>query len=176
MPFVIAVLGILAGVYFFVIRARNAHHMATEVLDAANDVRLAARRFGFRRRTNVHPADSIEDPTVALAALGSAFAELDDLPSKEQREALVVAIARQGRVSSNEAAEMLVLGRWIMTECGSPEQAVPRLAKRLVKLQGQEGFQSLLEIVQAVAKAGSGALSGKQKEALDDIRRIYRIR
>lgn len=176
MPFLIAAIGILAGVYFFVIRARNAQHMATEVLDMANDVRLAARRFGFRRRADIHPAESLDDPTVALAALGSAFAELDDMPSKEQREALVVAIARQGQVSSDEAAEMLVLGRWIMTECGSPEQAVPRLSKRLVKLSGPEGFQSLLDVVQAVARAGSGSLSGKQKEALDDIRRIYRIK
>ncbi|WGW03276.1 hypothetical protein [Tropicibacter oceani] len=176
MPFIIAALGALAAFYFFVIRARNAQHMASEVLDAANDVRLAARRFGFRRQANVHPVETIEEPGIAIAALGNAFVELDDLPSKDQRDALVIALAKHGQMPSDEAQELTVLGRWLMNECGSPDQAVPRLARKLYKLQGADGFTPLLETVQAIVKAGSGTLSGKQKEALDDIRRIYRIK
>ncbi|WP_128910582.1 hypothetical protein [Tropicibacter alexandrii] len=175
MPFIIAAIGAIAAIYFFVIRARNAQHMATEVLDAANDVRLAARRFGFKRRTNVHPVDSIDDPNIAIAALGSAFVELDDLPTADQRQALSRALARSANVPHAEAEEMLVLGRWIMNECGSPAQAVPRIGRKLYKMSGADAFQPLLEVVQATAQAGRSGLSQKQKEALADVQNAFRI-
>ncbi|WP_425070751.1 hypothetical protein [Sagittula sp. S175] len=175
MPFLIAALGVLAAVYFFIMRARNAAHLTTELMDVANDVRLAARRFGFVRRGAEHPAESIDDPNIALAALGTAFLELDDLPSKEQRIALTGALARAGRVNTGDAEELLILGRWIMNECGGPAQAVPRLGKKLYKMQGAEGFQPLMDIVQGVANAGSGDLSAKQREALDDLTRAFRL-
>lgn len=175
MPFIIAAIGAIAAVYFFVIRARNAQHMATEVLDAANDVRLAAQRFGFKRRTNVHPVDSIDDPNIAIAALGSAFVELDDLPTADQRQALSRALARTANVPYAEAEEMLVLGRWIMNECGSPAQAVPRIGRKLYKMSGADAFQPLLEVVQATAQAGRSGLSQKQKEALADVQNAFRI-
>lgn len=175
MPFILGALGIVAAVYFYVIRARNAANMAGELMDVANDVRLAARRFGFARRGQQHPAEAIEDPNIALATLGSAFLELDDLPAQEQRIALTAALARQARVNIGDAEEMLILGRWIMNQCGSPDQAITRVGRKLHKMQGQQGFQPLMEIVQAVAKAGSGALSSRQREALDDLRRAFRI-
>ena len=48
MHLVIAALGILTAVYFFVIRARGAAEMTSELIDMAADVRAAARRLGFR--------------------------------------------------------------------------------------------------------------------------------
>jgi len=55
MPFILALISIAAAAYFWINRARNAGEIAGEVLDMANDVRLAARRFGFKRKTNLHP-------------------------------------------------------------------------------------------------------------------------
>lgn len=175
MPFVLALLGALGAVYFFVIRARNARDMASEVLDVANDVRLAARRFGFRRQTHVHPVDAIEDSNIAVAALGSAFVELDDLPTREQRAALGRAVARMGGIAHSEAEEMLVLGRWIVNESGGPAQSVSRLAKRLYKMTGADGFAPLMEVIKAVGEAGQGGLSAGQKDALSDVQRAFRI-
>ena len=88
MPVILAVVGVVTAVLFFVLRARNAAHAATDLIDMANDVRLAARRFGFRRRADIHPAESIEDHRVAIAGISSAFLELDDLPTSDQRAAL----------------------------------------------------------------------------------------
>lgn len=175
MPFIIAALGALAAVYFFVIRARGAADMASEVLDAANDVRLAARRFGFTRRTNIHPVEAIEDPDIALASLGVAFVELDKLPTQEQRDALNRAMARVTEKGLNDAEELAVLGRWMVTECGTPDQAVTRLARKLYKMQGADGFGPVMEVIKMVSEAGSGQLSVKQKEALEDISRAFRI-
>lgn len=47
-----AILSIIGAAYFWTQRARNARDMLGDVGDMANDVRLAARRFGFTRKMN----------------------------------------------------------------------------------------------------------------------------
>jgi hypothetical protein len=174
-PILIALLGAAVALYFFVYRARNAAHIASDVLDMANDVRLAARRFGFRAQANVHPVESIEDANVATTAAALAFLELDDLPTQEQRGRLVEELRAELRLSEADAEEMQVLGRWLVAECGGAQPAVSRLARKLYKLRGQEGFEPLLRIVSGVASDGHG-LSERQREALEDIRLAFRIR
>lgn len=175
MPILLGLLAALAAAYFWYIRARNAAEMAGEVLDAANDVRLAARRIGFRRRSNTHPADSIDDAQVALAALGASFLELEDYPTAEQKEALIRGLRGQLSIPHEDAEELAILGRWLMQQCGSPAQAVPRLTRRLYKLSGQADFPALAEILKDIAKFGSGSLTDKQKAALEDVQRGLRI-
>jgi hypothetical protein len=66
------------------------------VLDMANDVRLAARRFSFQRRVNIHPVESLEGPRAwRPPRRRSPFLELDDLPTAEQRASLAQALARE---------------------------------------------------------------------------------
>ena len=175
MHIIIAALGVLAAVYFFVIRARNAADMAGELADMANDVRLAARRFGFRRQTNVHPVETIEDPKLAIGAIGTAFLELDELPTKEQRDALNAALEQTLHLDSEAVQEMSVLGHWFVAECQGAATAIPRLSRKLYKLGGQEAFQPLLTVIDAVAYAGSGGLNPGQQDTLDDIKRAFRI-
>lgn len=177
MPVLIALLGAAVALYFFVNRARSAATIATDVLDMANDVRLAARRFGFQRRVNIHPVESLEDPRVATAAAALAFLELDDLPTAEQRRRLVEALERGFAIGRAEAEEMQVLGRWLVAECGGAQPAVSRLARKLYKLRGQEGFEPLLGVVQEVLSEGhGGSLSDRQRDALDDVRLAFRIK
>jgi hypothetical protein len=176
MPILIAAIGILAAVYFFIIRARNAAGMATELMDVANDVRLAARRFGFKRKSNLHPAESIEDPNIAIAGIATAFLELDDLPTKDQRTALEHNLRQVLGLESQAAAELAILGRWITAECGGADAAIARLSRKLFRLNGSESFTPLLQTVQGTLTAGSGTLNLKQKEALDDVKRAFHIR
>lgn len=175
MPVVIALLGLIVTVGYFVIRARNTARVGADLLDMANDVRLAARRFGFRRQANLHPAESIEDPQIAMAAIASAFVELDDLPTADQRAALTREMARTFDVSAKDAEELSVLGRWMVAECGTPDAAISRLSRKLNRLSGADGFTRLMTLVQTAAQTGSGQLSRKQSEALDDIKRAFRI-
>ncbi|OIQ45149.1 MAG: hypothetical protein BM558_04875 [Roseobacter sp. MedPE-SW] len=176
MPFILGAVAIMAAAYFWIQRARNAAEMGHELLDAANDIRLAARRFGFRRRNNMHPAETIEDPKIALAALGASFLELDDYPTAEQKEALIRGLLEELKIPHEEAEELVLLGRWIMGECGGAQQAVARLTRRLFKLSKQTHFNALMNIIQAIAKYGSGALSKPQKTALEDVQRGLKIR
>lgn len=175
MHIILGVLGIAAAVYFFFLRARNAADVAHDVAGMANDVRLAARRFGFKRRTNVHPVETIEEPNLAIAAIATAFVEMDDLPTKEQRDALNASLQAQLGMDGQTAQEATILGHWFVSECHGPETAVPRLSRKLFKLDGKNGFEPLLGVVNAAISAGSGELNEKQRDALDDIRKAFRV-
>lgn len=172
MPFLVALLGIIGAAYFWAQRARNARDVMGDVADMANDVRLAARRFGFSRKMNVHPVESIEDPRLAIAAIGSAFLELDDLPTAEQRKLLQVQIRSKLLASAEEAEEIEILGRWFMTECGGAEPAVARISRKLYKIGGADQMEPLMDIL----KASVTTLSDRQRDALEDITRAMRVR
>lgn len=73
MPYIVAILGLIAGGYFWMNRVRNVSNAAQDLVGVAQDVMSAARRFGFRRRYNEHPVDSLQDPDVAIAGAGLAF-------------------------------------------------------------------------------------------------------
>ena len=175
MPFVLALLAALAGAYFWINRARGAARGAQELADMAGDVMSAARRFGFRRRANIHPVDSIEDPALAIAGAGIAFLELGGLPSAEQQAALAVSLQAQLDLPADRAAEALILGRWLMSECGGPEPALTRLARRLYKMDAGQ-LTPLMAVMKDVAAAGRAEMSAKQREAIDDIARAFRLR
>lgn len=175
MPFLLGALALAGAAYFWILRARNAANVTNELLDVANDVRLAARRFGFRRRSNQHVADTIEDPKVAVAALAVCFLELEDYPSAEQKAALVSALRENLRVSHTDAEELLILGRWIMGECNGASAAISRLSRKLHKLSGQTHFDPLMRSIQTLARFGNGSLSGAQKSALEDLSRAMKI-
>lgn len=173
MPLLIALLGIAGAAYFWAQRARNARDMLGEVGDMANDVRLAARRFGFSRKMDVHPVESIEDPRLAIASIATAFIELDDLPTADQRKLLLVQLRSRLRADEEEAVEMEVLGRWFMNECGGAEPAITRVSRKLYKLGGAQQLDPLLDILKG---AVPGDLSHRQQDAVDDIHRALRPR
>lgn len=176
MHIVIAVLGAIAAVYFFIIRARNAAEMTNEIVDAANDVRLAARRFGFRTFKNRHPVEGIEDPNIAIATIANAFLELEGLPSREQQNALLRQMQTELRLSLTDAEELLVLGRWMQGQCGGASPAISRAARKLHKLQGAAALTPLMPILKESVLAASQGLSERQKEALQDIKNAFHIR
>lgn len=176
MHIILGLMGIATAAYFIFMRARNAARVTSDVADMARDVRSAARRFGFKRKTNIHPVETIEEPNLAIAAIGTAFLEMDDLPTREQRDALNAALRTQLNMSADATDEALILGHWFVSECHGPETAVPRLSRRLYKLDGQNSFDALLAVITATAKASTGDINDKQREALDEIRRAFRIK
>lgn len=172
MHIIIAAIGILAGIYFFVMRAKNAAEMTSELLDVADDVRAAARRFGFRRNKAAHPVESIEDANTAAATVAMAYMELQGLPTEETRNALVKSLQSELQIPKSDAEELLILGRWLMNECNGPEPAIPRAARQLYKLTAGN-ISPLMEILKSVT---ADPLGDRQREALDDIKRAFRIR
>ena len=176
MPYIIALIGIVIGAYFWIQRARMAAEATQELAGVAQDVMAAARRFGFRRRHDQHPVESLEDPDVAIAGAGVAFLELGGLPSAEQQDRLIASLQSHLGQSRDKAEEAAILGRWLVTESGGAQQGLERLTRRLHKMRGMQSFQPLMAVLKDVANAGrDGSLSTRQSEALQEIARLFRV-
>ena len=176
MPYLIALLGLIAAAYLWMSRARAAGMAAQDLAGAAQDVISAARRFGFRRRYNEHPVDSLQDPDVAVAGAGLAFLDLAGLPTAEQHDALLVSLQSRLGHDRGKAEEAMILGRWLVGECGGADAALKRFSRRLVKMKDAAALQPLMEVVKDVAASGrDGALTARQKEALEEIARTFRL-
>jgi len=170
MPIILALIAALTAVYFFVIRARNTADMANEVFDAANDVRLAARRLGFKRKNNIHPVENIENANLAIASIASAFLELDSLPTADQRSQFLIQLQSVFHINKEEAEELSVLGRWLFMQCNSPHAAISRITKRLYKIEGTQAFEPLLALIKGTLTETGDSLNDQQLSALDDIK------
>ncbi|MGB1234407.1 MAG: hypothetical protein ACPG5U_01585 [Planktomarina sp.] len=175
MPFLLAILGAMGAVIFYMIRARNAADAANDLVGMAQDVAGAARRFGFRRKANIHPVDAIEDVNIGIATVANAFMESNDLPTQEMRTALQNSVRKHLNVSEEESVEMLVLAKWIQNECGGPDQAISRAGRKTARMDGARIAAPLMQIVQDVAASVPNGLSPKQVDTLNDIKRIFRL-
>ena len=174
MPVILAILGLVVAAGVWAYRIRAAAQVSRDLADMAGDVVSAARRLGFRRRTNVHPVESVDDPSLAVAATGIAFLELSALPTAEQQAALAASLAAHTHGSETETQERMIVGRWLVSESGGPQQAVTRLARRLYKLDPQ-GWQMLLPVLNDVARSAGAEMTPRQRDALDEISRVMRI-
>lgn len=175
MPYIVAILGLLAGAYFWINRAKATTNAAQDLVGVAQDVMSAARRFGFRRRYNEHPVDSLQDPDVAIAGAGLAFLDMTGLPTAEQQDALRISLQSRLGHDPAKAEEAMILGRWLVTECGGPGAALKRFSRRLVKMQGNAALQPLMEVLKDVAAARGAQLSPLQRDALEEIARAFKL-
>ena len=176
MPVLLGLLAAAAAVIFWMYRARNVVHAAKDLGDMAGDVVSAARRFGFRRRYNEHPVDSLQDADVAVAGAGIAFLEMAGLPSSQQQAALLVSLQHHLNLSHDKGQEAMILGRWLMSECGGAQPGFSRLTRRLVKLSGLERFEPLMAVLRDVSAADGGSLVPLQKDALAEVAQAFKLR
>ncbi len=175
MPYILAILTLIGGIYMWTIRARAASQAAQDLAGVASDVMAAARRFGFRKRYNTHPVESLEDGDVAIAGAGVSFLELAGLPSAEVHDALIRSLQHHLDQSHEKAQEAVILGRWLMTESGGAQPGLTRLARRLYKLRGAESLTPLLSVLKDVAAAAGGSMTPLQKDSLEEIAQLYRV-
>lgn len=175
MPALLGLLGAIAVAYFWFVRMRNAAEITHELADVASDVMAAARRLGFRRRYDTHPVESVDKPDLALSALSLAFLELAGLPTAEQHAALQRSLQSNTGQSLKDTEESLILGRWLINECNGAEPAITRLSRRLAKLDRAGSLEPLMAVLKDVTLAGSGETSARQKDALAEIARAFKI-
>lgn len=177
MHILIALVGIISAAAIWYYRVRAAGMAASDLAGAAQDVMSAARRFGFRRRYNEHPVQSLTDPQVAIAGAGLAFLELSGLPTAEQHDALLFSLQRRLGAGRDLAEEALILGRWLVAESGGASSGFTRLVKRLRQIDRTSGPNDLLAVLKDVGLSNSGkGLSPQQQEALQEVAQIYRLK
>lgn len=175
MPYLIALIALIGGAYFWAQRIRGAAQITQELSGVASDVMAAARRFGFRRRGSEHPVESLDDADVAIAGAGIAFLELGGLPTAEQQETLIRSLQSRLNMSHDKAQEAMILGRWLMAESGGAQPGFSRLVRKLARMKGQEGFERLMQVLRDEAEAAAGVMSPQQGDALDEVKFIYKI-
>jgi hypothetical protein len=170
MPFVLAAIAALGAAYFWYLRMQNAKEAAETLFEAANDVRLAARRFGFRRRLNLHPVDSIDDARIAAATVVVALMQIDKLWDQTMEDKLVVQFQSVMGQDREEADELVTLGRWMSDQCATKDDAVRRAGKRLMALAGVKALPDLNTMIDRLL--GTTGHSEALADSLETLRRV----
>ena len=172
MPIILALIAILIGAAIWYQRARAAKDAADDLLGAANDIRLAARRFGFKSKSNLHPVDQIEDARQAAAGIAAIIAAMDGALTEAELKALETETRAVLNATAEEAPELAAYGRWIAGQSPNPEEMARRLGRKLHKLVGGDAGPDLIDYATRVATAGA-PLDARQIDALDAIRRQF---
>lgn len=171
MHIVLAVLAAAAGIGFWIWRARMAARAASDLLETADDIRAAVRRFGYRRKSNTNPLDGIEDARLAAAGILCAFANMDGGIGSAEVTAIAEECRRAFKTEADEATQIGAYGRWLAQQSANMDETVRRLARNLEsKLTGEEKEQ-LFGMIERVASIEGGGLSDGQRRTLENLAR-----
>ncbi len=170
MPIIILILTAIGGAIWWWIR-NNPREAIDTAMDVATTVRNAPRKLAFRKQVNAHPVEGIDDERIAICAIAQSFIELDDLPTQEQRNQLHVLLRTKLRCTEEESREMEVLGRWLMTQCNGAKDAIPRLGRRLNKIDSGNSWDRLQDVLLPLA---GDQLSQSQVDAINDLKLALR--
>jgi uncharacterized tellurite resistance protein B-like protein len=171
MHIALAVLAAVAGIAFWIWRVRMAARAASDLLETADDIRAAVRRFGYRRKANTSPLDGIEDGRLAAAGILAAFANMDGGLGRQEIAAIAEECRRSFGCEAEEAAQIGAYGRWLAQQSANMDETVRRLARNLeTKLTGEEKEQ-LFGMIERVASIDGGGLSDGQRRTLQNLAR-----
>ena len=166
-----AILAALAAAMFWVWRARAAASAASELLDVADDLRAAVRRFGYRRTKGRNPLDSIEDPRLAAAGIWAAIARMDGEATRAQIEAITNEARAEFRVDASEGGDIASYGRWLVTQSGNPEEVIRRLTSRLSGVLTSDEAKGFIAAAERVASV-EGSVGERQSRAIAGLQRV----
>jgi uncharacterized tellurite resistance protein B-like protein len=167
----LGILGVLSAAMIWYWRVKQVGEAASELTNAANDVRLAIKRFGYMRGRKTHPADCVDDARLAAAGIVAAIASMDAPLSQAEIDLLTAEAGAVFNVDSAEAVDIATFGRWIDGQCNNPEDAVRRLTKIIRRKAGAEAGPDLISMVEKVATVDGIGLDERETDALEAIRR-----
>jgi len=168
----LAILAALAGAAFWIYRARQAADSTRVVLEAAQDVKSAARRFGFRTRANQHPTEGVDDPRVTAATLLVLTAETDGGISRAEQDAILEQLQTVFQMSAAEADDLYLFSRWLANQSSNPDDMIRRLIKRTVHLGGRDTIPDLIQMVSLVGNADTGTLTDDTIHIVEKLKQL----
>ncbi|MEM9096920.1 MAG: TerB family tellurite resistance protein [Pseudomonadota bacterium] len=171
MHILLGLLGIIGALALWYWRIKALRDAAGELGDAAGDVRLAVRRFGYKRRHKTHPADCVEDARLAASGIALAIAGCDGPLSRDELSAMAAEAKRVFGTSQDESTEIAAFGRWVQGQCKTPEEVVRRLSRIVRKEAGADGSMQLIDLVPRVAKADGQELTERQMDLINQLHR-----
>ncbi|MEM8848592.1 MAG: hypothetical protein AAGE03_01020 [Pseudomonadota bacterium] len=166
MPILIAILAAIGGAIWWWARSNPGDALGVAD-DAVTMARNAPRKMAFRRQTKEHPVEGIDDPVLAMVAIGHAFIRLDGLPTREDQARLQDLSRIIWRLDQGDAEEMGALAAWLVDQCGGASAAVSRLGRRLWKIDEDASWGQLERLLAGLAEGG---FSDGQDGALADLK------
>jgi uncharacterized tellurite resistance protein B-like protein len=171
MHILLGILGAFSVAMVWYWRVKQAGEAAGELTNAANDVRLAVKSFGYMRGRKTHPADCVDDARLAAAGIVAAIASMDAPLSQAEIDMLTAEAGVVFGVDPREAVDIAAFGRWIAGQCNTSEDAVRRLTRIIHSKAGAEAGPDLISMVEMVATADGIGLDERETDALEAIRR-----
>lgn len=171
MPILITIIGLLtaAGIWFYRIRA--AKDVAGEMFDMANDVRLAAKRFAYKRNNSTHPIDGIDDARLAAAGIMAIAAEMDGAITANEQRVMRDQAVNTFDCSTEDAEEFVIFGHWLASQGTNRHETTRRLIKRTISLGGMETLPDLIKMVTAVGTADGAMNDEGLTELIEQLKR-----
>jgi len=171
MHILLAVLAIAVGIGVWIWRAQMAARAASDLLETADDIRAAVRRFGFNRKAKSSPHDGIPDPRLAAAGILAAFANMEGGLGREEIAAIAEECRRAFGCDAEEAAQIGAYGRWLAQQSANMDETVRRIARNLQDMLTAEEKEQLFGMIERVASINGGGLSDAQRYTLDQLAR-----
>jgi uncharacterized tellurite resistance protein B-like protein len=168
----LAALGILAAAAYWIYRIRQTADSTRVVLDAAQDVKAAARKFGFRTRANQHPSEGVDDARVTAAALLVLVAETDGGISRAEQSAILQQLQTVFQMSSSDADELFMFAKWLASQGSNPDDMIRRFIKRTVVLGGRDTLPDMISMVRAVGEADTGTITDDTAQVIENLKQL----
>lgn len=165
MHVLIAVVSAIIAAGFWMYRIRAAKDAASEMFEMANDVRLAAKRFAYKRNHKTHPIDGVDDARLAAAGIMAIAAEMDGAITKAELDVMKDQAVTVFNCTDADADEFIIFGRWLASQGNNRSETTRRLIKRVLSLSGIEAMQDMIDMVKSVGMADGGPLD----DGIEDI-------
>jgi predicted negative regulator of RcsB-dependent stress response len=172
MPYILTILGLIAGAGYWYWSLRQAGEAAGHAVDFAQQARGAWRRKKFRDKANMSALTAIKDPVtgagVMMAAVALARGAIE--PAAEQ-----AICAELTRVMGDKAPdETFIYAKWAADQTGDPNLVSLRLAPLWKERLTDDERRDLLAMVTRIA-ALDGGPDDMQREAISLLKRRLAI-
>ncbi len=175
MTIVYSVLCVIAVALVLIVRTKISTQAGENLADAPREVRLAARRFGMQRNPDLHPVDLIGDPAIAVAALSVAFLDADGTRPEKQHDAMSKGLQSELNLPASDVADLEILGRWLVAQCGGAKPATTRIAAKLYQLDHSSSLGPVMRVLKGISLAGSDEMTPTQSNLVEDIKRAFHL-
>lgn len=149
MAFILAILGVLAGLGVWLWRIQQASHAAREIADAAEGLANLPRKMRFKYKAGKQGVDFIEDPREAAAALIYGAARCGGELSGEQKAAIEADIITLFDIDEEFAQELLARAAWHVSTLNDPLNAVNKLTDKLTQSVDKAALSELAGLINA---------------------------
>ena len=160
----LGLLAILAGLFFWHYWNRVARSGPRDRVGGGSEIRQTIQRLMNQGQYDM-----------AASGLIVVIATMDAPLSQNEISALSKNAQTTFGVTEREALDIVSYGRWVAGECGSVDEGVRRLSRRINKLAGPEAGADTVRMIEEVASADGIPLGEAELEAMETVRNILNV-